>query len=66
MDEVTVDLKKKTAEVRMKRGSELKQDAVAAALKRNGGYGISAFAQKRLPVKKALPQTLIVGLSGMT
>ena len=64
MDQVTVDFDKKTAGIVMKSGSALKEDAVAAALKKNGGFGISNFKEVVPAPKKA--RVLTVGLSGMT
>jgi hypothetical protein len=45
----------------MKIGSDLKKDIVAAALKKNGGYGVTGFIEK-----KPTSNVVVLGISGMT
>ena len=50
----------------MKLGSVLKEDVVATALKKNGGYKVVGFTEKRPPPEKPKTNVVIVGISGMT
>jgi hypothetical protein len=47
----------------MKPGTSLEKDAVAAALKKKGNYGIAEFKEKT-PEKKS--EVVVIGVSGMT
>jgi hypothetical protein len=44
-------------------GSVLKKDVVAAALKKNGGYGVTGFIEMKPPSKS---RVVTLGISGMT
>ena len=66
VETASVDLKKKTADVSMKPGVVLKNDIVAAALKKNGGFKVTGILEKKPVAKKAESNLVKVGLSGMT
>jgi copper ion binding protein len=66
VEKVNVDFDKKTAYVSMVLGSVLNKDVAAAALKKNGEYGITGFVENKPVPKKSGPNVVTVGVSGMT
>jgi hypothetical protein len=50
----------------MKAGATLDKGVAAAALKKGGGYGISAFTEKKQKTEKKKSGQVVVGISGMT
>jgi copper chaperone CopZ len=66
VEKVDVDSARKTAEVCLIPGAVLDRDVAAAALNKNGGYGITGFVENKPAPKKSGSGVVTVGVSGMT